>query len=76
MQEFACEHNVDCMFNAKCISQQIFMVGKQTVNGKLYKAVIKKLIARVHGARSELQESYFWYLLHDNASGNLLSVVS
>jgi hypothetical protein len=43
------------------------MPGKQTVNDKFYKQVIKKLIAQVHRVRPEFQESGSWYLLHDNA---------
>jgi hypothetical protein len=40
---------------------------KQSVNFKLYKEVIKRLIARVHRFRPEFQENGSWYLLHDSA---------
>jgi transposase len=49
---------------------------KQTVNGKFYKEVIKRLIARVHRVRPVFQESGSWYLLHDNAPEHSSDVVS
>jgi hypothetical protein len=49
---------------------------KQTVNGKFYKEVIKRLIARVHLVRPEFQESGSWCLLHDNTPVHSLGVGS
>jgi hypothetical protein len=49
---------------------------KQTVKGKFYKEVIKRLIARVHCVRHEFQESGSWYLLHNNALVHSTGVVS
>jgi hypothetical protein len=53
-----------------------FMSDKQTENGKFYKEVIKRLIARVHRVRSEFQESGSWYLLLYNAPAHSSGVVS
>jgi hypothetical protein len=49
---------------------------KQTVNGKLYKQVIKRLIAQVHHDSPEFQESGSWYLLYDNALAHSSGIVS
>jgi hypothetical protein len=53
-----------------------FVPGEQTVNGKFYKGVIKRLVARVHLFRPEFQESGSWYLLQDNAPTHFSDVVS
>jgi hypothetical protein len=63
-------------FDAKGIIHHEFVLEKQTVNGKFYKEVMKRLIARVHCIRPEFQESGSWFLLHDNASVHFLSFVS
>jgi transposase len=63
-------------FDAKGITHHEFVPEKQTVNGKFYKDVIKKLIARVHHVRPEFQESGSWYLLHDNAPAHSSGLVS
>jgi transposase len=63
-------------FYAKGIIHHEFVSEKQTVNGKFYKEVIKRLIARVHCVRPEFQESWSWYLLHDNAPAHSSGVVS
>jgi hypothetical protein len=49
---------------------------KQTVNGRICKEMIKRLIARVHCVGPEFQESGSWYLLRDNAPTHSLGVVS
>jgi hypothetical protein len=49
---------------------------KQTVNGRFYEDAIKRLIARVHRVKPELQESVSWYILHDNEEQNSLGEVS
>jgi hypothetical protein len=54
-------------FNAKSIIRHEFVPEKQTVNGKFYKEVMKRLIARVYRVRPEFQENGSWFLLHDNA---------
>jgi hypothetical protein len=51
------ENNVDC----------IFMPEKQTVNGKFYKQLFKRLFARVHRVGPEFKKSGSWYLLHCTA---------
>lgn len=43
------------------------MPEKQTVNGNIYKVVIRRLIAGVHCVRPEFQESASWQLPHDSA---------
>jgi hypothetical protein len=53
-----------------------FVLEKQTVNGKCYKEVIKRLVARVHRVRPEFQESGSWHLLHDNAPAHSSGFVS
>jgi hypothetical protein len=53
-----------------------FVSERQTVNGKFYKEVIKRLIARVHRVRPEFKGSGSWYILHDNAPAYSLGVVS
>jgi hypothetical protein len=63
-------------FYAKGNIHHEFVPGKQTVNGKFYKGVIKRLIARVHRVRPQFQESRSWYLLHDNAQAHSSGVVS
>jgi hypothetical protein len=70
------ENNVDCIFDAKYISNYGYLPEKQTVNAKFYKEVIKSLITQVHCIRPEFQESGLWYLLHDNAPAHSLGVVS
>jgi hypothetical protein len=49
---------------------------KQTVNGKFYKEVIKRLIAQVHRVRPEFQDSGFWNLLNNNEPAHSSGVVS
>jgi hypothetical protein len=49
---------------------------KNTVNGKFYKEVSKRLISRVHRVRPEFQESGSWYLLHDSGPAYSSRVVS
>jgi hypothetical protein len=63
-------------FDAKGVIYHEFVPEKQTVNGKFYKEVIKRLIARVHRVRPEFQESGSWYLLHDNARAHSSGVGS
>jgi hypothetical protein len=70
------EDHDDCFFDAKVIIHHEFVPEKQTVNGKFYKEVIKRLIARVHRVRSEFQESRPWYIQHDNAPAHSSDVVS
>jgi hypothetical protein len=55
---------------------QEFVQEKQTVNGKFYKEVIKRLITQVHCIRPEFQESGSWYLLHDNAPAHSSGFIS
>jgi hypothetical protein len=55
-------------FDAKGIIHHEFVLKKQPVNGKFYKEVIERLIARGHRVRPEFHESGSWYLLHDNAA--------
>jgi hypothetical protein len=38
--------------------------------------VIKKLTARVHRVRLQFQESWPWYLLHDNAPAHSSGIIS
>jgi hypothetical protein len=57
-------------------STEEFMLENQTVNGKFYKEVIKRLITRVNCIRPEFQESRSWYLLHDNAPAHSSDIVS
>jgi hypothetical protein len=49
---------------------------KQTVNGKFYKEVIKRLVARVHRVKPEFQESWSWYLLYCTAPAHSSGAVS
>jgi hypothetical protein len=63
-------------FGAKGIIRHRFVPEKQTVNGKFYKEVIKRLLAQVHYVRPEFQESGSWYLLHNNAPAHSLVIVS
>jgi hypothetical protein len=49
---------------------------KQPVNGKFYKEVVKRLIARIHCIKPEFQESGSWYFLHDNTPAHSSGVVS
>jgi hypothetical protein len=63
-------------FDAEGIIRHEFMPASQAVNGKFYKEVIKRLIARVHRVRPEFQERGPWYLLHDNASAHSSGIIS
>jgi hypothetical protein len=67
LQKLGVKPMLPAFFDAKGIIHHKLVLEKQTVNGKFYKEVIKRLIARVHGVRPEFQESGSWYLLHDNA---------
>jgi hypothetical protein len=62
-------------FDVKGIIHHEFVPEKQIVNGKCYREVIKRLIARVHRVRPEFRECGSWYLLHNNASAHSLGVV-
>jgi histone-lysine N-methyltransferase SETMAR len=64
------------LFDAKGIIHHEFVLEKQTVKGKFYKEMIKRLIAGVHRVRPEFQESGSLYLLHDNALAHSSGVVS
>jgi transposase len=48
---------------------------KQTVNGKFYKDVMKRLVARFNRFRREFQENGSRFLLHDNEPARSSSVV-
>jgi hypothetical protein len=74
--KFACENNVDKIFNAKGIIHHKFVPEKQTVNDKFYQEVIKTLIAQVHRVRPEFQEIGSRCLLHDNAPAYSSGTVS
>jgi hypothetical protein len=49
-----------------------FVPEKQTVNGKFYKEVLKRLMVLVH---SVSEESASWYFLHYNVPINPLGIV-
>jgi hypothetical protein len=51
------------IFYAKGIIRHEFMTKKHTANVKLYKGVIKRLIAPVQLLMPQFQESGFWYIL-------------
>jgi hypothetical protein len=70
------ENNVDSIFDAKGIIHHEFVLKKQTVNGKFWKLVIRKLLVRVHHVRPVFQESGSRYFLHYNASAHSSGVVS
>jgi hypothetical protein len=75
--KIAGENNVEYFFFffAKDIYLEL-VPEKQIVNGKFYKEVIKRLIARIHRFGSVFQDIESWYLLHDNAPANSSGVVS
>jgi hypothetical protein len=62
--------------DANVIIHYEFVPEKQTVNGKFYNEVMKRLIALVHRVRPEFKENGAWFLLHDNAPAHSSSVVS
>jgi hypothetical protein len=76
MQKSRVKTMLTAFFYAKGIIHHEYEPEKQTVNGKFYKEVIKRLIARVHCVRPEFQENGSWYLLHDNAPAHSSGVVS
>jgi hypothetical protein len=76
MQKSWVKTMLTAFFDAKGIIHHEFVHKQQTVNGKYYKNVIKRLIAQVHHLRPEFQESGSWYLLHDNALAHSLGIVS
>jgi hypothetical protein len=51
MQKSRVRTMLTAFFDADSIIHHEFVQGKQTVNGKYYKEVIKRLIARVHRLR-------------------------
>jgi hypothetical protein len=61
---------------AEGIIHHEFVPEKRTVNGNIYKDVIKRYIARVHRFRPEFQENGSWYLLDDSAPAHSSGVVS
>jgi hypothetical protein len=61
---------------AKDIIDHEFVPEKQTVNGKFYKEVIKRLVTRVHHVRPEFQEIESGFLLHNNTLAHSLDVIS
>jgi hypothetical protein len=63
-------------FYAKGIIHHEFVLEKETVSGKFYKEVMKRLITRVHSVRPEFQENGSWFLLHDTAPAHYPSTVS
>jgi hypothetical protein len=76
MQKSLMKTLLTAFFDAKCIIDHEFVQEKQVVNGKFYKHVIKRLIARAHRVRSEFQESGSWCLLHRDAPAHSSGVVS
>jgi hypothetical protein len=67
MQKSRVKTMLTAFFYVKGTIHHIFVPEKQTVNGKFYKDVMKRLIARVQRVKLEFQESGTWCLLHDNA---------
>jgi hypothetical protein len=67
MQKSRVKTMLTSFFDAKVIIHHGFVPEKQTVNGKFYKEMAKRLIALVHSVRPEFQESGSWYLLDYNA---------
>jgi hypothetical protein len=70
------ENMLNTFFYAKGIVHDEFVPEKQTVKGRFYKELIKRLIARVNRIRPEFQESGSWYLLHKNAPAHSSGAVS
>jgi hypothetical protein len=66
MQKSQVKTTLTAFFYAKVIIHHQSVPEKQTVNGKFYKEMIKRLIAGVHRVRPEFQESRSWYLPHNN----------
>jgi hypothetical protein len=62
MQKSRVKTMLTAYYYAKGSSNHEFVSEKQTVNGKFYKQVIKRLIARVHRVSPEFQESGPWLL--------------
>jgi hypothetical protein len=76
MQKSQVKTILTAFFYAKGIIHHKFVTEKQTINGKFYKDLIKRLIAQAHRIRPEFQETVLWCLLHDNALVHFLGVVS
>jgi histone-lysine N-methyltransferase SETMAR len=76
MEKYRVKTMLAPLLGAKVIIRHEFVPGKQTVNGKFYKSVMKRLIARVHRVRPEFQENGSWFLLHDNAPAHSSRIVS
>jgi histone-lysine N-methyltransferase SETMAR len=75
MQKSRLKTMLNALFDAKGIHHK-FVPKKQTVNGKFYKDVMKRLIARVQRVKPEFQEGVSWCLLHDNAPAHSSGFVS
>jgi putative component of toxin-antitoxin plasmid stabilization module len=76
MQKSRVEKILTAFLDAKGIIRQEFVSEIRIINGKFYKNVIKKLIARVHRVRPQFQESGSRYLLHDSAPVHSSAVFS
>jgi hypothetical protein len=76
MQKLRVKTMLTAFCDAKVIIHYEFVPEKQTVNGKFYKEVIKRLVARVHRVKPEFQESGSRYLVHYNAPAHSSGVFS
>jgi hypothetical protein len=76
MQKLQVKTMLTAFFDAKRYHSSQICARKQTINGKFYKEVIKRLIARVHCVRLEFQESGPQYLLHGIAPVYSLDIIS
>jgi hypothetical protein len=68
MQKSRVKIMLTAFLDAKGVIHHEFVPQKQTVNGRLYKKLIERMITRVHLFRPEFQEIGSWYLLHYNAT--------
>lgn len=62
-------------FDCQGIIHQEFLSEGQTVNGKFYYAVLKRLLARILRVLPHLKQPEFWVLLHDNAQPRTATTV-
>ena len=61
------EDDADRLFDIKGIIHKEFVPTDQTVNAAFYDQVLRRLLQRIRRVRSELHETRWWILLHDNA---------
>lgn len=65
-----------CFYDSKGIIDKKFVPQDQTINGKYYLDVVKRLLFRIRRVRPQYCENNSWRLLHDNAPAHRSTFVT